>query len=465
MASDDSPALLQANAWCGAPARGELSDSSLNWAGRRDVPHVPKQFLAAPKVDMDNWADAQVGWGVVAPDRDLDAKDKATGRDLPEPIRRLLAARGNAPIFRYRPELREGRLRRYGNDGVASDPSLRGTRGLGLNAVPRYLLIVGSPAEIPWNFQYRLQTDAFVGRLDLDDSGLSRYVDALIGGWAGAKRSVKHPLVWAVDRGQGDITHLMRMTISEKFRAAFAADEEFEGADCFRSDDKATHAELLKALSNRQPAFVLTSSHGATFPLDDALAMRRQIGLLVDNENAVLNFASAVDAWKPTGAIWYAHACCSAGSDAKSKFEGLVGSESSLGRTLSAIAKTGACTAPLPAALLGGANPLGAFIGHVEPTFDWTLRDPATGQVVTDHIMGALYRELHKAKRPTVGRALSYYFGAVAGLMQDYADAMDEVDAHGIDALKRARRAKLFAMDRLAMVLLGDPTVRLPLPS
>jgi hypothetical protein len=39
-------------------------------------------------------------------------------------------------------------------------------------------------------------------------------------------------------------------------------------------------------------------------------------------------------------------------------------------------ATAGARISPLPRALLGAEKPLRAFVGHVEPTFDWTLRDP-----------------------------------------------------------------------------------------
>jgi hypothetical protein len=255
----------------------------------------------------------------------------------------------------------------------------------------------------------------------------------------------------------------MRMTIAEVLWKAFASDAEFNVAQGFLSDAQATHAVLSNALAARNPAFVFTSSHGATFPLDNATAMRAQLGQLVDCQHTISGINTFEDGWNPCGAIWYAHACCSAGSDAKSKFDGLVGADSTLGRTLSGIAQVGACTAPLPRALLGGANPLGAFIGHVEPTFDWTLRDPVNGQTTSSHIINALYKQLHLDRRPPIGRAMSVYFSAVAGLLQDYADSLDAVEAQEEDALQRARRARLIAMDRLAMVILGDPTVRLPI--
>jgi len=175
MPPDDAVETLRSNAWCGEAASGALAGDSLQWGARRGF--VRTAALGAPEIDLDDWSDPRVGWGIVLPDRDgPSAADKAAGADAPEPIRALLAARGNAPVFHWRAEVKDGRLRRYATAGGYTEPSLRGERGIGPIAVPRYLLLVGSPAELPWSLQYRLQTEAFVGRLDLDATGLERYV-------------------------------------------------------------------------------------------------------------------------------------------------------------------------------------------------------------------------------------------------------------------------------------------------
>ena len=466
--SDESDPVadeLRADAWCGEPARGTLhEESSLAWGMRRDLPRVT-QLLAPIATDEADWKQPTVGWGVVLPDRvDVPGTDKALGVDAPKAIRTLLSARGQAPVLRYDAALQPGTLRRYDAKGKPSEPSFSGERGMGANAIPRYLLIVGSPTEIPWSVQYRMQNDAFVGRLDLEPDGLERYVESLIRGWDGATLDPCRPVVWAVDRGFPDITHLMRRGIADRLHDGFAEDPdgEFDMGSGFISDGNASHASLRTALAQRKPAFVFTSSHGATFPLNDHVAMRDQLGLPIDLDGTVLDVDTLTRDWNPYGAVWYAHACCSAGSDAKSMFEGLVGGESSLGRTLSSIANVGACSAPLPRHLLGGQTPLRAFIGHVEPTFNWTLQSPTTGEVTTHHVVNALYNQLHGTKRPPVGLAMRVYFQAVAGLLQDYWAAIDDVDKHLARARQAARRAKLVAYDRLAMVLLGDPTVSLP---
>ena len=103
---DDTIQMLSSNAWCGEAASGALAPGSLEWGARRDLPR-PSQSLAPTEVDLDDWTHPKVGWGIVLADRaDVPAADKSVGADAPEPIRELLAARGNAPVLRWRPDLK-----------------------------------------------------------------------------------------------------------------------------------------------------------------------------------------------------------------------------------------------------------------------------------------------------------------------------------------------------------------------
>lgn len=464
---DEAPpldgALFRANAWCGEDAASGLrGDDAQAWAMQKVIgsPQYLLAAVAAPQIDHRDWADPRVGWGVVLPDRDgLLNGERDTGADAPAAIRKLIAARGDAPVFRYRDDIaKEGRLQRYFGHGKTASIRVGGSYGTDDKSVPRYLLIVGSPAQIPWKFQYRLQCSAFVGRLDLDDAGLERYVDALLNDWPGASRHADTPVLWAVDHGHPDITYLMRKVVAEKLHASFVGG----GFDAqLLTDARGRAADLRDALAKHRPAFVLTSSHGATFPLNNSAAMKAQLGLPVDLDHTVLDIEALTKAWNPTGAIWYAHACCSAGADKPSTFQGMVDAGSSLGRMLAAVAECGPCTAPLPRALLGGERPLGAFVGHIEPTFDWTLRDPVTGQVMTNAmIIDTFYSALHSDPRTPIAMAMDGFYDAVAGLLLDHIDAVADFQNHEDGAETRAMRAKLMAMDRLSMVVLGDPTVR-----
>lgn len=462
---DDDPILvddgqLRANAWCGAPVVATRDASFDAWgaAGKREK---PKQFMAPADVDPGNWRDPSIGWGVVLPDSDAPPADKARALDAPECVRTLIAARSNAPVFRYVSTLPPGILRRYAPDGSHTDPGLAGLRGMDANAVPKFLLIIGSPTEIPWSFQYRLQLDAAVGRLDLDQAGLEHYITALLGEWTGAKVTRATPVVWAVDHGPQDITRLMRRTIADRLTKAFATDagNEFAMQGGALAEENSTGAALLDALVTRTPAFIATSSHGATGPLDAPKVMQAQLGVPVDRDHSALPLKTLTDTWSPHGAIWYAHACCSAGCESMSSFAGVASSDSTLGQTLTALGALGAQSTPLPRLLLGKASPARAFIGHVEPTFDWTLRDTRNGQTTTAHIVEALYGQLHRAAKPPLGLAMQTYYRGVGGLWRDVANARDDVNAFKAGAVDELRRLRLIASDLESMVLLGDPTV------
>ena len=175
-------------------------------------------------------------------------------------------------------------------------------------------------------------------------------------------------------------------------------------------------------------------------------------------EGVVLGSAELSN-WSPNGAIWYAHACCSAGSDSPSRYADLVAEDADVGsltRNVSRIA--GARMAALPRALLGKSNPLRAFVGHVEPTFSWTLRDP-TGAVLPHTIVHCLYDRLHQAKGAVpIGWAMSCLFREAESFL---ATAPDKV-------AKSARRAlydQMVGLDRQSTVILGDPAVSLSGPS
>lgn len=122
---------------------------------------------------------------------------------------------------------------------------------------------------------------------------------------------------------------------------------------------------------------------------------------------------------------------------------------------LKGVAKIGARVAPLPGALLGASEPLRAFIGHVEPTFDWTLQQPITKQFTTDPISTALYDELFQPS--PVGLAMSAVYGTLGGIYTDY-DRFSRVLSQ-----PNMLHWLLIARDVQSMVILGDPMATLPI--
>ena len=153
MAAFSLPELLRINAWTGAASpSAKPGKPSLKWGLKRRMegPSADDGKLGlgpAPLVSESEWRDKSVGWGLVLPENtELDATKRATAIDAPLAIRELVAARNDAPVFRYLPDHQSGFLRRYFADGSFQDPSLAGSKaGVEKGQLPRFLLLFASP--------------------------------------------------------------------------------------------------------------------------------------------------------------------------------------------------------------------------------------------------------------------------------------------------------------------------------
>jgi hypothetical protein len=303
--------------------------------------------------------------------------------------------------------------------------------------------------------QFGLNVSAYVGRVDLSiEEGLDHYVDALISDWKDLDRGdLRKAVVWSADWGLPDITFLLAQLLGAKLSKAFSGDDELEST--WLTGAQASCASLGDALVSQKPGFICTTSHGMTGPLNNQNAMIAQLGSPVDTFKQVLN-RDTLDKWEPGGAIWYSRACCSAGSDRVSRYAELIAPTQRGGTLLRQVATvSGARVAPLPRALLGAPNPLAAFLGHVEPTFDWTLRNPITKEEMTRTIIRCLYDRLFTTENPApLGWALAETFAEVGNLLGLVGTPGETDDRVTLDVYR-----KLAAIDRQNLVILGDPTV------
>lgn len=465
MTDFERPPQLMANAWNGAAAVGELTPDNV-WGQRPiDFELTPKLLAPEPESDLRDWRDPRVGWGVILRERpDLSVVEQADVDGKFAALAAIVAQR-NGVVLRYVPALGNGYVIRNYSDGTAQQMSVIGSlAGTGRGALPMYLMIYASPADIPWSFQYQLNSDRFVGRLDPTSAGVEHYLAAMANDWSGTAPDVAAPVVWTTNHGGGDITQLMAKTVGDALWASFAEDKDLVRRRRIR-DAEATGANLIAALAALKPAFIATTSHGLTGPAPIA----PRIGVPVDADFAAIDLDALFDAWSPDGAIWYAHACCSAGSDAGSRFADLFGEQDEMRLMLEAVAAdAGACTSPLAQRLLSAASPARAFVGHVEPTFDWTLRDPASGQPLANTLINALYNQLFalgSSKRATpIGYALQKLFDEADAFFSLWNDAISAVNKGVPSAPDWALYRKLVGYDRQGTVILGDPAVALPLP-
>lgn len=444
---------LRTDAWRDrAAVVGAATDDAERW-GLVAEP-APPDLMWPAALDESDIADPRIGWGLVLPDHPvLGVAAQAVAADMPQAVQELVRTRGPAPVLRWS-AAHPRHLRRDYPDGRSQRLPLVGApRGTRTGAVPRFLLICATPAAVPWSVQYALNADAgvAVGRLDLDDEGLTSYAEAVLGSWGAATARVERTLVWSVDHGAPDITELMRRTVADRVAKAYAADTDLELLRL--TGPQATADRLADAVAGHRPSVVVVTSHGDTGPT--GRPDPEGLGTPLDADH------TRVGGLGGGGAIWYCHACCSAGCDNATAYDDLFAAGDQIRTLLDDLAGIGPRTAPLARSLLGGPDPARAVIGHVEPTFDRPLLDVRTGRQLTDALGEALHDQLFR-RRP-VGLALRSYFGAVGAYLSQLADLRDAY-LRGADPSSEAFTLRLAALDRRSLVILGDPAVALPVP-
>ncbi len=242
-------------------------------------------FLAVSDVDPARLEES--GWGVVFA-QDADPAIRQALAPLIEHRRRQVGDDRLFKIFEgaagYRPnDTVAGWLSRF-NVGLAIVDPLAG--------MPLYLLVVGSPTAIPFEFQYLLDTYWSVGRLDFDTPGEYRaYAEGVVA--YETAPTVPHRKQVAVfsTRNPGDrATALLMDQVAVPLVNGTATmkplgERQGFGIQPFLGEaaTKANLQALLRAQGpGGRPALLFTGSHGVSFAPDDAGQRDRQGAILCD---------------------------------------------------------------------------------------------------------------------------------------------------------------------------------------
>ena len=175
------------------------------------------------------------------------------------------------------------------------------SRGVSLTApvdpwkggVPFYLLLVGSPEDISFEFQALLKMQWAVGRLHFDDpEDYGRYAQALVEYESPAFTPVqrKNTALWLTRNIGDDATLMLSSALAEDFldpdsvlgsgRANFSVDA-FVGEHA----TKPQLAEILRGnIPGGAPAVIFTGSHGTQYPPTDPVLQRERQGALITQE-------------------------------------------------------------------------------------------------------------------------------------------------------------------------------------
>jgi hypothetical protein len=416
----------------------------------------PKADLAVvPDVDAKDLN--QAGWGIVFP-ANVDAQIKNALQPLIDYRRQQITAPGLFQVFEGDAGVMPGQsavdwLDRHGVPLAIVDPQ---------NGVPLYLLLVGSPQQISFEFQYILDLQWSVGRIYFDNpADYESYARAVVSYEKSSTLPYKKRVAMWMPQNGDPATTMLGNQVGQSFIAkGLGAARGYVQHSAFGDSATKQHlADILRgAVADGPPAMLFTGSHGLEWALTDPGGQRANQGALVTQEwspgvavTPGLRFAAEdvpQDA-KVFGLITMMFACFGGGCPVTDTYE-----TQANGSPLPLAPQ--ALVARLPQRLLSqGAL---AVMAHVDRAWNWSFQSVSgrpQDQVLRSTIDAVL------AGLP-VGMALDVFnsqwstLAAQLGLEQGQRAA-------GLSSLSDTELANLAVArdDSRNYTLLGDPAVRL----
>lgn len=404
------------------------------------------------------------GWGVI-----FQADTPQKVRDALEP---LIALRRTQAGERFKTlDYKKGEQARdwYDRHGITPGP-------IDPMIVPYYLLLVGPPEWIPFEFQYLLGVDHAVGRLSFDTpEGYDRYARSTVAYEAATSAPNRKEIAYWGTRHLGDpATDLSASLLIEPLANGIAgatgalkeAISTQVGYDrkMWLGDD-ATKASLLEALhAARPPAILFTASHGMALRCGHAAQATTQGALLCQDwpgfgsvrKEHFLAASDIADDANVNGVVAFLFACFGAGTPDADQF-------------LMDLSQAGQAPplapqpfiAALPQRLL--AHPNGsalAVIGHIDRAWSFSIQAPKMHGAQ----IGAFRNSIGSiATGEPVGHAICGQFGnKFAALSVLLLNAVAPTAASAMRLSDRELVTRwLERNDAQNYVLLGDPAVRI----
>lgn len=402
---------------------------------------------------------AQAGWGILFAQNEPPERLAA----LREALQPLLDLRreqaGGPPRFReyagdkgYRPgDTKRTFLDRH---GIAPGPA-------DSRRMPYYLLIVGDPETIPYEFQYQLDVERAVGRLwfeTLDE--YARYAQSVVAAETTPRQSCR--TAFFAPRNPGDPVSDLCVDRLAGPLASWVQELRPDWETRRVLGDEATKENLARLLGGDQtPDFLFTASHGAVFGAQDSRVLQHQGALLCRDwpgpsfrGRFPTDFYFAGEDLDPAGRlgglIAFLWACFSAGGPATSDFE--------LRRNVPVAPRP--FVGQLPYGLLS--HPRGsslAVIAHVELVWIWSAEWPGAGMYLKD--FEEMFRMLLEGY--PVGAALEPFGRRYAELATELCQELLDVQ-RGKEPSEDLAFRLCVCHDSRNYVVLGDPAVRLVPP-
>jgi hypothetical protein len=435
--------------------QGPDDPDQMPWLTRLSEAIETKTF--GPRFDLDPEVLSDVGWAVVF----SEDEDPAVREALAPLVvhRRGIAGEERTKVLDYSPgESWTDWLARHRTAPGNVDP----------RKVPYYVLLVGSPERIPFSFQYLLDVEYAVGRLDLDDPGsYGRYAAAIVEHEQGGAEPRDATATFFGTRHAFDgATQLSSDSLVTPLAAAFETGGELADAVAgYRVDrvigEPATKSALGEVFSGTggagRPALFFSATHGmGGWPVGDPDQAARHGALLCQDwpgagqisENQYFAASDLAPDSDVQGMMAFFFACYGAGTPHVDDFHRVPGQPPPVIAEPPFVAR-------LPKVLLSaGAH---AVIGHVERAWGYSFFGAGESQLIP--FQNALGRTL--VGQP-VGHAMKDFNEKYAALSNSMLQVLDEIERGG-KVVPDAELARLWTErnDAQNYVVLGDPASRL----
>jgi CHAT domain/Cytosol aminopeptidase family, N-terminal domain len=423
---------------------------------------TPRSFGLPFGVDFDKLEDA--GWGIVF--------HEDTPQDIRGALDSLIAARSNQAKPRFKAlNYKKGEQTRdwYQRNGISAgnvDPEI----------VPYYLLLVGPPNLIPFEFQYLLGIEYAVGRLAFDTAAeYASYARSILAYEAGSSVPNAKEIVYWGTRHLGDpATNLSASLLVDPLANGMAGAagalkrpigaEVGYGQKLFLGDAATKEALLTRLHAGRPPALLFTASHGMSVQSgrpnqgtdQGALLCQDWPGFGSVRPQHFLAAADVADDANVNGLVALVFACFGAGTPDADQF---LMNLSQAGKAPPLAPQP--FIAALPRRLL--AHPNGsalAVIGHIDRAWGFSIQAPKTATPQIGPFRNSLGFIL--SGNP-VGHALAQQFGARFAELS--AMLLSAVSPTAPTAMRPSDRDLvtywLERNDAQNYVLLGDPAARI----
>lgn len=428
-----------------------ISDRQLN--GRRRFSPAPGPGGFKTSLDDDPADLSRVGWGVVFP--------KGLRSNIRQALSELLELRrsqvgGGPGIYREF----EYDSSRYGQGAgflqFLEDNGV-GPGQVDIRRMPYYLLIVGSPAQIPFGFQFQLDAQYAVGRLYFrqwtqyrqyarnvvrsEEQGTAKPRSLALFG-------VRTPNDWLTEQ----TTEHLVLHLSRVLKSCLNGRLETHVAE------QATKDRLKRLMGGSEtPSVLLTTSHGVCYHNGDELQRKYQ-GALLCREWPGLDHIPSQEYWVSaddiapnadlSGLIAFLYGCFTGGTPEVSSFFDPQAPEADLLSNHPFVAR-------MPQRLLSHPKGALAVIGHVDQTYVHSFLWGASGSQT--HTFESALRCLMQGK--PVGLAMESFGQRYAHLA---AWLHEQRNYSGDDGELQSSRLFMACHDARSYLVLGDPAVRLP---